>query len=165
MKTKDITLTGLMAALIFIGTFFFKIPSPFGYNHFGDGFMLLTVFMLGYKKGAFAGAIGAGLADLIGGYTVWVLPTIVIKSMWALIIGLFMFKLGKNNKIMPYIGVGVGAIFHICAYTLVRIFVYGISAALVALPGLIFQTVSGVVIFVALYVCVSKAGIKKVFAN
>lgn len=28
MKTKDITLTGLMAALIFIGTFFFKIPSP-----------------------------------------------------------------------------------------------------------------------------------------
>lgn len=24
MKTKDITLTGLMAALIFIGTFFFK---------------------------------------------------------------------------------------------------------------------------------------------
>lgn len=50
MKTKDITLTGLMAALIFIGTFFFKIPSPFGYNHFGDGFMLLTVFMLGYKK-------------------------------------------------------------------------------------------------------------------
>ena len=162
MKTKDITLTGLMAALIFIGTFFFKIPSPFGYNHFGDGF---TVFMLGYKKGAFAGAIGAGLADLIGGYTVWVLPTIVIKSMWALIIGLFMVKLGKNNKIMPYVGVGVGAIFHICAYTLVRIFVYGISAALVALPGLIFQTVSGVVIFAALYVCVSKAGIKKVFAN
>ena len=160
MKTKDITLTGLMAALIFIGTFFFKIPSPFGYNHFGDGFMLLTVFMLGYKKGAFAGAIGAGLADLIGGYTVWVLPTIVIKSMWALIIGLFMVKLGKNN-----IGVGVGAIFHICAYTLVRIFLYGISAALVALPGLIFQTVSGVVIFAALYVCVSKAGIKKVFAN
>ena len=95
----------------------------------------------------------------------WVLPTIVIKSMWALIIGLFMVKLGKNNKIMPYVGVGVGAIFHICAYTLVRIFVYGISAALVALPGLIFQTVSGVVIFVALYVCVSKAGIKKVFAN
>ena len=162
MKTKDITLTGLMAALIFIGTFFFKIPSPFGYNHFGDGFMLLTVFMLGYKKGAFAGAIGAGLA---GGYTVWVLPTIVIKGMWALIIGLFMVKLGKNNKIMPYVGVGVGAIFHICAYTLVRIFVYGISAALVALPGLIFQTVSGVVIFAALYVCVSKAGIKKVFAN
>ena len=113
MKTKDITLTGLMAALIFIGTFFFKIPSPFGYNHFGDGFMLLTVFMLGYKKGAFAGAIGAGLADLIGGYTVWVLPTIVIKSMWALIIGLFMVKLGKNNKIMPYVGVDVGEIIQL----------------------------------------------------
>lgn len=123
-------------------------------------FMLYIFYM-----SIFAGAIGAGLADLIGGYTVWVLPTIIIKSMWALIIGLFMVKLGKNNKIMPYIGVGVGAIFHICAYTLVRIFLYGISAALVALPGLIFQTVSGVVIFVALYVCVSRAGIKKVFAN
>lgn len=33
------------------------------------------------------------------------------------------------------------------------------------MAGLIFQTVSGVVIFAALYVCVSKAGIKKVFAN
>ena len=116
MKTKDITLTGLMAALIFIGTFFFKIPSPFGYNHFGDGFMLLTVFMLGYKKGAFAGAIGAGLADLIGGYTVWVLPTIVIKSMWALIIGLFMVKLGKNNKIMPYWCRCRGNIPYMCVY-------------------------------------------------
>ena len=45
MKTKDITLTGLMAALIFIGTFFFKIPSPFGYNHFGEAAILCGYFL------------------------------------------------------------------------------------------------------------------------
>lgn len=165
MKTKDITLTGLMAALIFLGTFFFKIPAPFGYVHLGDGFMLLTVFMLGYKKGAFAGAIGAGLADLIGGYTVWIVPTLLIKSIWALIIGLFMVKLGKDNKIMAYVGVAVGAVFQIFGYTLVRVFLYGVSPAFIALPALIGQTVCGVAIFAILYVAVSKAGVKKVFAN
>ena len=104
-STKHIQLicvTGLFAAMIYVLTAWLHIPTGAGYTHAGDGLIYLAASMLPTPYAMAAGAIGAGLADLIGGYTVWVLPTIVIKSMWALIIGLFMVKLGKNNKIMPY---------------------------------------------------------------
>ena len=34
--TLDISIIGLMSALVFVGTYFFKIPSAFGYTHLGD---------------------------------------------------------------------------------------------------------------------------------
>lgn len=81
---KDITIVGitevsLFTALIFIGTFAFKIPVPFGYMHLGDCIIILTVLMFGGRKGAIAGALGAGLADIVSGYAVWFIPTIIFK--------------------------------------------------------------------------------------
>ena len=61
MKTRSITATALMAALVFAGTYFFKIPSPFGgYAHLGDCMIILGVCLLGTTRGMLAGAIGAG---------------------------------------------------------------------------------------------------------
>ena len=77
---KDIAVVGLMIALVFIGTFYFKIPTAFGYTHLGDCMIILATCLLGTKKGAIAGALGAGLADFIGGYTAWVLPTMAFKA-------------------------------------------------------------------------------------
>ena len=70
VKIYDIVITGLMAALVFVGTYFFKIPTSFGYTHLGDCLIILTVCMFGTRKGMLAGAIGAGLSDLLGGYTI-----------------------------------------------------------------------------------------------
>ena len=41
--TLDISIIGLMSALVFVGTYFFKIPSAFGYTHLGDCMIILTV--------------------------------------------------------------------------------------------------------------------------
>lgn len=67
LTTRDITLVGVMAALVFAGTYFFKIPSPLtmGYTHLGDCMIFLTVYLFGWKKGALAGAIGATLSDVL----------------------------------------------------------------------------------------------------
>ena len=63
MKTRTVTATALMAALVFAGTYFFKIPSPFGgYAHLGDCMIILGVCVLGMTRGMLAAAIGAGLA-------------------------------------------------------------------------------------------------------
>ena len=68
IRTVDITVTAAMAALVFLGTYIFKIPTISGYVHLGDCMIILTVALFGMKKGAVAGAIGGGLSDFIGGY-------------------------------------------------------------------------------------------------
>ena len=40
--TLDISIIGLMSALVFVGTYFFKIPSAFGYTHLGDCMIIQT---------------------------------------------------------------------------------------------------------------------------
>lgn len=57
--TLDMAITGLMAALVFTGTYFFKIPTAFGYTHLGDCMIILTVCLFGHPQGKLAGAIGA----------------------------------------------------------------------------------------------------------
>ena len=57
--TLDISIIGLMSALVFVGTYFFKIPSAFGYTHLGDCMIILTVCLFGTRRGVLAGAIGA----------------------------------------------------------------------------------------------------------
>ena len=79
-SASELAYTGVMAALVFIGTYCFKIPSPFGYTHLGDCMIILTVCLFGTKRGVLAGSLGAGIADFLGGYAVWVLPTMVLKA-------------------------------------------------------------------------------------
>ena len=77
---------GMMAALVFAATSFFKIPVSVtqGYIHLGDGFILLGAALLGQPAIA-AAAIGSMLADLLGGYTMYILPTFLIKGAVALV--------------------------------------------------------------------------------
>lgn len=158
IKTSDITITAAMAALVFLGTYFFKIPTISGYIHLGDCMILLTVGLFGMKKGAVAGAIGGGLSDLIGGYFYWVVPTLVIKCMWAVVMGLIMHKVLKDRKGAFLIGAISGGILHIIAYTVVRAFIYGVQTAIVEIPGLAFQTGAGIVIGFVIYKVLVKSG-------
>lgn len=122
--TLDMAITGLMAALVFTGTYFFKIPTAFGYTHLGDCMIILTVCLFGTRRGMLAGAIGAGLSDFIAGYAAWVLPTIVLKGGWALIMGLIMYRLLPHFKYPGWPGPSPAA-FPCIGYTLVKIPLYG----------------------------------------
>ena len=150
MKTKDLTLTALFAALIFVGTYFFKIPFSFagGYTHLGDGLLIISVLFLGLKRGTIATAIGMGLSDFIGGYMIWVLPTICFKTVWAFMVGLFAYKLCKGKTYGWYLGAIWGGLLQIIGYTLTKIPLYGLKPALIELPILTAQTVIGVIIAV-----------------
>ena len=69
-STKHIQLicvTGLFAAMIYVLTAWLHIPTGAGYTHAGDGLIYLAASMLPTPYAMAAGAIGAGLADLIGG--------------------------------------------------------------------------------------------------
>ncbi len=88
------------------------------------------------KKGAIAGAIGGGLSDFIGGYFYWVVPTLLIKCMWAIVMGLIMHKVLKDKKGSFLIGAIAGGVLHIIAYTLVRVVLYGGKTAIIEIPAL-----------------------------
>ena len=146
INIKDITKMSIMAAFVYLATYFIKIPSIDGYTHLGDSMIFLSVLILGWRKGAVAGGIGAAFADLLGGYTQWIIPTLFIKAIMAMIMGVIMEKLFPNLKHGWLIGAAVGGIFQVIAYTLVRILLYGMSMGFVELPMLALQSVSGVVL-------------------
>lgn len=156
-STMDIAVIGLMSALVFAGTYFFKIPSAFGYTHLGDCIIILTVCLFGTRRGVLAGAIGAGLADFIGGYAVWVVPTMAIKALWAFVAGFITYRLLPDNKYSWLIGSIVGGLFHIAGYTLVKIPLYGMGVALGELFTLTCQTCAGIVLGGVAYTVLSRS--------
>ncbi|HBN83857.1 MAG TPA: hypothetical protein DDZ89_08430 [Clostridiales bacterium] len=100
-RTKKITFTGIMTALVFIATFVIKIPIPAteGYIHLGDCMVFLAALLLGWKYGAFAAGVGSMLADIIGGYAHWALPTLIIKALMAILVAVAVNLVKTRNKI------------------------------------------------------------------
>lgn len=145
-NTKAICFTAIMAALIFVFTFTFKIPLGTGYTHLGDAIIFLSIPLLGLKKSSIAAGIGAALGDLIGGYTAWIAPTFFIKLIMVLICGLFAEKLIKNKFVGYIIGGVTGGVFQIGAYTLAKVIMYDKIYALTTLPELIIQTIVGIAV-------------------
>ncbi|MFZ5944944.1 MAG: ECF transporter S component [Bacillota bacterium] len=88
-QSKKLTFGGLMIALVFVTTFSVKIPIPFtqGYIHAGDSMIFIAAILLGWKYGAIAGGVGSALADVLGGYANWAIPTLIIKTLMGALVG------------------------------------------------------------------------------
>lgn len=99
-STRKIAYTGLMTALVLVATYSVRVPIPFtdGYIHLGDCMVFLAPLLLGWKYGAFAAGAGSMLADVLGGYLHWAIPTLVIKAVMALIVGAALLLKGKVSK-------------------------------------------------------------------
>ncbi len=95
MKIKKLVLSGLFAAIICVTTMFPHLPVGVngGYVHIGDTFIYLAASFLSPAYAVLAGAIGAGLADLMVA-PIYIIPTIIIKSLMALTFT------AKGNKIL-----------------------------------------------------------------
>lgn len=85
-QVKQLVMTGLFAAIICVATLLLHIVIPFsqqgGYIHIGDTFIYIAASVLPLPFAMLAGAIGAGLADLISA-PVYVIPTLIIKALMA----------------------------------------------------------------------------------
>ena len=157
-KIRDIAITALMAALIFVATFLIKIPNPAtgGYSHMGDCMIFLAVVLLGRKKGSLAASIGGALSDFLAGAPVWILPTLIIKYIMAFIMGTII-KAKPESKKLQITGAAVGGLFQIAAYTLAKILLWGLTPALLSVPNISIQTLVGIVLFGVLSAVLSGA--------
>ena len=168
--------TAMMTAMVMIATTFFKIPNAMGYIHLGDGFVLLAAIILPKKYACFAGGVGAGLADIYGGYAVWAPWTLVIKIVMVLIVQLFfdfLTKRASNGKhIAKIAGIPFAELFAyvlavlwtVSGYYVAQGFISGNWAAPIAdVPGNVLQAAVGSVIAILVSVTLGKTSLGRSF--
>ncbi|MDO4311786.1 MAG: ECF transporter S component [Eubacteriales bacterium] len=152
---KKLIMAALFAALACVATMSIRIPTPGtgGYIHPGDAIVILSGVVLGPVWGLLAAGIGSALADLLGGYFIYVPITFVIKGLVALVAGLIYQNIGKTKK-SRYTAVLLGGVADIVlvagGYFLCEFFMYGAGAA-ASVPANIIQGVSGLIIAIVLY--------------
>ena len=168
--------TAMMTAMVMIATTFFKIPNAMGYIHLGDGFVLLAAIILPKKYACFAGGVGAGLADIYGGYAVWAPWTLVIKIVMVLIVQLFFDFLtkraSKGKHIAKIAGIPFAELFAyvlavlwtVSGYYVAQGFISGNWVAPIAdVPGNVLQASVGAVITILVSVALGKTALGRSF--
>ena len=99
--TKELALTGVMAALSLVAYLFFRVPFYGGSSfHLGNTFTALTALLLDGVSGGLAGAIGLALADILAGDPGYAITTFVLKFIIGITCGAVahkVFKLRDRN--------------------------------------------------------------------
>lgn len=168
--------TAMMTAMVMIATTFFKIPNAMGYIHLGDGFVLLAAIILPKKYACFAGGVGAGLADIYGGYAVWAPWTLVIKIVMVLIVQLFfdfLTKRASNGKhiakiagipFAEFFAYVLAVLWTVSGYYIAQGFISGNWIAPVAdVPGNVLQAAVGSIIAILVSVTLGKTSLGRSF--
>ena len=154
-KLKKIVTAALFAAFACVATMSIRIPTPGtnGYIHPGDAIVILSGVMLGPVWGLLAAGIGSAMADLIGGYFLYVPITFAVKGAVAVVSGVIYKKIGRTpaSRYAAVLLGGVGDILLVAGgYFLFESMIYGAAAA-ASIPANIIQGISGLIISILLY--------------
>ncbi|SJZ75453.1 ECF transporter S component [Selenihalanaerobacter shriftii] len=150
-KTKELSLKGLLIALVTVSTMVIKVPVPAteGYIHLGDSMIYLSSILFGPGVGLIAGGLGSALADLLSGYGHWALPTLIIKGIEGLIIGKIAIRSRGETSVRfkDVIAALLGGGWMVAGYYLGgAILTKSFIAPLSSIPWNIIQAVGGAVI-------------------
>ena len=153
---RAITLTALMAALIFVLTTVPRIPVPAtgGYIHLGDTGVTFAACAFGPWVGMVAGGLGTAVADLLG-YPQWAIFSLVIHGLQGFVVGWILRR--RVTWITSIEAAVVGAVIVVGGYFAVGTILQGPAvAALEVVPNTI-QGLSGGLLGLPLFLAVRKA--------
>jgi len=160
--TKNLVLAALFAALTFVLTaYFFHVPVGVngGYIHFGDSMIYLAASMLPLPYAMAAGAIGAGLSDLMSGGVMWVVPTVIIKALMAAVFS------AKQNKVLDKrnaLALIPAALICLVGYYLAESIIMGnFLVGLPSAPLTLIQSAGSSALYVLLALAFDKAKLKQ----
>ncbi len=162
---RTICVTAVLAALIFVLTYVPKIPIPLGYAHLGDAAIFLTILFANKRNSAIAASIGSALADLIGGFPVWIIPTLIIK--WVMVEIVFQviqpdssaWSIRSARTVLAF---SLSSLWMAAAYTIAGGLLYGsMGAGLASTPGLVMEGVINTFAALVAGAVLQKAGIEK----
>ena len=120
--TVNLAMTGLMGALVFLATMFFKIEIPVAGDKtmvgFANVFCILSGLLLGPVYGGLAAGVGSFLFDIVGGWASSAPVTLITKFLMAFICGLIAYGGDKKAKKLSRIIVAavVGSLSYCALY-------------------------------------------------
>lgn len=140
-SARRLCLTAVMTAVVFLATFIPRIPIPLGYAHLGDAAIFLMVLLTPRRPALLAACIGSALSDLLGGFPLWILPTLLIKWIMAEIVRKTCVSQGHIAKTSRLTAAFLAAsLWMATGYTLFGALLYdSLSAGLASAPGLIME--------------------------
>lgn len=142
-----IALCGMMAAVIFVATWLFKVPMPIaGYIHLGDGFILISAVLLGWPA-VLSAAIGSMMADLLAGYSIYMLPTFLIKGAVAAIA---VFASQRKSQPMQMLYMLAAEVVMVLGYFVTDLVIYDLTIATADILGNVLQGLSAIAIWMIL---------------
>ena len=175
-KLYTIVMASVFTAVITVMTFYIKVPSHNGYIHLGDSMIYLAACLLPLPYAVVCASLGGMLADALGGYVIYIIPTFIIKGLLASV-----FR-SKSDKILTkrnIIAVTIASLITIIGYYIAEVVIVCISsvtdvtaffekfftlvpwtAALYCIPGNITQAVGSAVVFILLAIALDKIRIK-----
>jgi uncharacterized membrane protein len=140
----------LMAALTCFATYVIRVPSPTGYIHPGDSFVILSGVILGPIYGALSAGIGSMLADLLAGYPQYAIATFIIKALTAVVCSMVYRRMKRKLYSVLIAGIWGGLIVTL-GYFAVEYFMYGPGGALSGVPLNGVQNLFGIILSTLLY--------------
>lgn len=162
-KVKDLVITSLFIALVYVFTWIVKIQLPFAPNggliHLGNVPFFLAAIFFDKRVGMTAGALGMGLFDLTSGWVLWSPMTVISALIMGYILNKFNYKhLKLKNLLLSFVLV---ALVKVVVYYIGEVFILSsFVTPLASIPGNIIQiSVSSVIVLVVL------KPMEKVFKN
>lgn len=151
-KTRDIVITGLMAAIIFVLTYI-NIRLPFSMNdggliHLGGVGLIIACYLLMPVNSALAGGIGMGLFDLLSPYAVWAPFTFFIRFFQGFVFSKLLLKKDVKFEIL---GLIMFTIIDMAGYYIAEGIIYGnFIAPMASMPAEAILCAASIVIGVPL---------------
>lgn len=138
---RELCLTAVMTAVVFFMTFVPKIPIPLGYAHLGDAAIFLLVVLAGRREGLWAACLGSALADFVGGFALWIGPTLIIKYLMAETF--LLLKPNDSNWLKSprtFLALLAACLVMAAGYTIFGAILYdSLAAGLSSAPGLLLK--------------------------
>jgi len=123
MTVKEITLIGLMAAMVYVASAFLQIPIPTAIGntriHMGNVMCLLSGLLLGPVWGGLAAGIGSAFFDLTNPAYITSAPfTFAFKFLMAWVCGILYKKWKHHGKTVLYSAIAgtAGAVTYVILY-------------------------------------------------
>lgn len=175
-RLYTLVLSSVFTAIITVMTFYIKVPSHNGYIHLVDSVIYLAACLLPTPYAVVCAGIGGMLADTLGGFIVYIIPTLIIKALLSLVFSSKTEKiLTKRNltalipaSIITIIGYYIAEAVIICISSvtdigaLFKVFFSPVpwSAALYCIPGNVTQAFGSAIVFILIAIALDKIRIK-----
>lgn len=173
---KNIVLASVFTALITVLTFYIRIPSHNGYIHLGDSMIYLAACLLPPLPALLCASLAGMFADALGGYIIYIIPTLIIKALISL-----PFSSGQNKFLTKHnlLAVGVSSVISVVGYYIAEVLLVSITSAngfrdllqyifssapwisaVYCIPGNVTQALGSAIVFILIAVSLDKIKIK-----